>query len=413
VEPWHSDAVCAREDVRTALDRGDWATVLRAVLDTGLSQTAIATRTGLSQSQVSRLANGRTHDPGLRTVRSLCDGLAIPRTMAGLRERPGDEEGTTDRRGFLTGSAAIAACAVLPTSDLADEHLIKATTFSYRQLEQRTPSRALIQAVVAHLNLTRSLTQRASGKQRLRLAAAFSEVAGLAAWMHADLVEPTSALRLYKASITAAHESGQGLLAIYMQGSLGQYAAGTGDPISGIRIIRVASGRLPQSAPDSARAWLAALEGVALGYLGDRSALPILNQAKRYAEAAHNQDAVWPWIFPVTETKITRYRATAASRLGLPKVAARAHEQASPASGSPKQAAWDAVERARSLAISGHVDEACWIATSAFGTGQSLGSERVCQSVREFRAELATSKMTGTALAELDDRLYTSYAKGV
>lgn len=398
--------------MKIALDRGDWATVLQAVLDTGLSQTVIAARTQLSQSQISRLANGKSRDPGLRTIRALCDGLSIPRTMAGLRDRPGDEEDTTDRRGFLTGSAGVAASMVLPTSDLADEHLIKTTTFSYRQLEQHTPARALIQPVLAHLNLAHNLTQRTSGKQRQRLAAAFSEIAGLAAWVHADLVEPANARRLYRASIIAAQESGQGLLAIYMQGSLGQYAVSTGDPINGVRIIRDASGRLPRSAPDSARAWLAALHGVGLGYLGDRSALQILDQAKRYAEAAHDQEAVWPWIFPVTETKITRYRATAAARLGLPKVAAKAYEQAQPASGSPKQAASDAVERARSLAISGHLDEACRIATSAFRTGHSLGSERVCQSVHEFREELAKSKTNGSVLAELDDQLYTRYAKG-
>jgi hypothetical protein len=61
-------AVCGRPDVRGALARGDWSVVLRAFLDSGLSQTAIAARTGLSQSQVSRLAGGQSGAPGIKTV---------------------------------------------------------------------------------------------------------------------------------------------------------------------------------------------------------------------------------------------------------------------------------------------------------------------------------------------------------
>src|SRR5437660_10540809 len=62
-----TDAICARPEVRAALARGDWTVVLRAFLDDGLSQTAIAARAGLAQSQVSRLANGQSHAPGMNT----------------------------------------------------------------------------------------------------------------------------------------------------------------------------------------------------------------------------------------------------------------------------------------------------------------------------------------------------------
>ena len=72
-----------RPDVQDALARGDWPTVLRAFLDGGLSQTAIAARTGLSQSQISRLASGKSRTPGIKTVKALCDGLAVPRQFAG------------------------------------------------------------------------------------------------------------------------------------------------------------------------------------------------------------------------------------------------------------------------------------------------------------------------------------------
>jgi hypothetical protein len=46
--------ICGRPDVRDALARGDWSVVLRAFFDSGLSQTAIAGRTGLSDRRIGR-----------------------------------------------------------------------------------------------------------------------------------------------------------------------------------------------------------------------------------------------------------------------------------------------------------------------------------------------------------------------
>src|SRR5215510_12759582 len=131
-------AVLARPDVQVALARGDWSVVLRAFLDAGLTQTAIAGRTGLSQSQVSRLASGQSSSPGIKTVKALCDGLAVPRQLAGLADEFGQED-DTHRRQFLGGSLGVLAAAAIPHSDVGDQRLLMATSLSYRQLEQRTP----------------------------------------------------------------------------------------------------------------------------------------------------------------------------------------------------------------------------------------------------------------------------------
>src|SRR5262249_40114919 len=144
--------ICDRPDVREALARGDWTIVLRAFLDEGLSQTAVAARTGLSQSQVSRLASGQSRTPGIKTVKAWCDGLGVPRRFAGLLDASVEDD--TDRRQFLSGSLGILAAVAIPRSDLRDEQLLMATSLSYRQLEQRTPARSLVQPVTAHLPLS-------------------------------------------------------------------------------------------------------------------------------------------------------------------------------------------------------------------------------------------------------------------
>ncbi len=168
-----------RPDVRDALAQGDWPIVLRAFFDSGLSQTEIAARTGLSQSQISRLASGQTRTPGIKTVKAMCDGLTVPRQLAGLLDDT--QEDDTDRRQFLGGSLGLLAVAAIPRSDLGDERLLMTTSLSYRQLEQHTPARVLARPVTAHLSLAYALAGRADGKQAARLSAAVSEVAGLAA----------------------------------------------------------------------------------------------------------------------------------------------------------------------------------------------------------------------------------------
>jgi len=402
-----STTVCGRPDVRDALARGNWSVVLLAFLDSGLTQTVIAARTGLSQSQVSRLAGGKSNAPGIKTVQALCDGLKIPRRLAGLLDDSSQED-DTDRRQFLGGTLGVLAAAAIPHSDLDDERLLMATSLNYRQLEQRTPARALAQPVTAHLSFARDLARRADGKQRARLSAAVAEIAGLAAWLHADLAEPAKARQFYKMSIATAYEARHALLAIYTQGSFGQYATTIGDPVQGLRLLRDASARLPRSAPNTARAWLACLEAVALGYLGDRTALGVLGDAERYADTSVSGEPVWPWVFQFDSSKIASYRAIAASRLSLSKIATEAFGMAETSTRSPKQAAIVTTEQARALAASGQVEHACALALAAHDIGCAYDSERVRQAVREFRASLS-SRAPNRATAELDERLHSAY----
>lgn len=266
-----------RPDVREALRAGEWAPVLRAVLEAGLSQTEIAARVGISQAQVSRLAAGRTRDPGIRTIRALCDGLGIPPRFAGLAEDEGGED--TDRREFLTATVGVAASAVLAPSDDDHEQLVRITTQSYRTIEQTTPSAALVGAATGHLRLAQRLAERAHGPQAGRMFGAVSEAAGLVAWLHADLANPSAARTHYRMAIDAAGRAGNPLLWAYMQASLGQYAVTAGEPRQGLRLIRDATTRLPNTAPSTARAWLAALDGVALAHLGDAEAWRMLDDA--------------------------------------------------------------------------------------------------------------------------------------
>jgi len=173
-------------------------------------------------------------------------------------------------------------------------------------------------------------------------------------------------------------------------------------------LLRDADARLPRSAPPTARAWLAALEAVALGYLGDRAALKVIDDAQRHADASASTDPVWPWVLQFDTSKIASYRAVATSRLGLTKIAIEAFGQAEEATRSPKQAAIVATEQARALAASGHLDQACAMALAAYEVGCSYDSERVRQAVRDFRSDPAT-RAPQRITADLDERLHSAY----
>ena len=400
-------AMLADASVREALADADWGRVLQALIEaTGATQTAIAASTGVSQSFISRLITGHCHEPGLSTIRALCDGLEIPRPMAGLAEANTTED-ATDRRQLLAASAGTAGLALAGAAAGAgaDEALIGQATTVLRRLEQHTSTWALLGSATAHADLARTLRRRAgTGPAARRLAAAESEAAGLAAWLYADLDEQANARRCYRMAIDAAVRAGNPLLACYMRGSFGQFATGTGAASAGRDLLTQARADLPRCAPPIALLWLDALHATALAHLGQRTALSVLDTAAQRLRTASATEPVWPWLFAFDETKLASHRAVVATRLGQHRQAEH-WSAASTATGSPKQRAVTDVARATALAAAGDVTRACHLACGALDIGRALGSERVVRAVTTLRTDLPNT----TATADLDRHLSVSY----
>lgn len=403
-----------RPEIRRALRSGDWSTVLQVLIrETGASQTDISVAVGVSQPHVSRLVNGQSKEPGIRTVRALCDGLGIPRSLAGLLD---DQEDDTNRRQFLAGAAGVSGLALIgtvegdiPVESHDEERLLTIPSATYRRLEQHLPSRSLIAPVSAHLALVRQLATRNghSPAHTRRLFAVLSETAGLAAWLYVDVEDRANARRHYQLAVRAAERSGHPLLPAYMQASMSQFAANCGDGTESVRLVADARRRLPRSAPAIAGIWMDAIESLALAQIGDRNALTKLDQAEARLVRGSNDEPVWPWIFRFDERKLAWFRAQAAGKLGCVKVAEKALQLAHDPQQAPKPRAVMDVLRAGVLAQSGRMDEACRLAADAFDVGQTLDSERVTRAVAAFRKTLGTRSCR--AVAELDERLYATY----
>jgi DNA-binding Xre family transcriptional regulator len=398
-----------------ALYSGDWQTALQEInRATGMSQVVLSAATGVSQSHISRLMSGKSTEPGLATIRALCDGLGIPRRLAGLAELR-DPEDETNRRKALGMGAGAAGLALLgafagSSATTGDDLLLAEMTVTLRRLEQNTPTRALISSATAHAELICGMRKRnADGAYARRLSGVESEAYGFAAWLFADLGEQASARRYYRKAIKAAQASRNPLLTCYMRGSFGQFATSTGAAAQGRDLLGEARYHLPKSAPPIARLWLDALEGTAIAYVGDRSALPLLESAERQLKRGANSEPVWPWLFHFDERKLASYRALAAGRLGYTKLAERYFDLADQIKTSPKQRAMSTVARATALAASnatGSLESACSLANHALDTGRQLGSERVISAVREFRSGLGVKS---DITAALDGNLSASY----
>ena len=405
--------VIAQPEFRRALALGDWSTVLRLVIqETGVSGAMVASATGVSQPHISRLLNGHVTEPGIRTVRMICDGLGIPRSLAGLLDR--DQETATDRRQLLGGALGVSGLALIGTADgdvsldhAQDEHLLMVLSATYRRLEHRVSSRLLIGPVTAHLSLIRQLrAQTNAARGGRQLATMTSESAGLAAWLYTDLDDRANARRHYRLAVKEAAATGHPLLPAYMQASFGHFAVTSGDPTPGLRLVTEARQNLPRSAPSIAHAWLDAIEAVALAHYKDRRALVVLDNAERRLAKTSNDEPVWPWLFRFDLAKLAGYRATAEARLGRWQAAETSLSLAATAQRSAKQRAANDIEQARTLAARRQIERACALAASALDTGVSYGSERVVRAVADFRSSLGR---VGSAAAELDDRLHRVY----
>ena len=360
----------------------------------------------------------RAYRAGLRYVLAVSEdaslGFTPPRRADRRPVRPAsdgpanhdNEIDDVNRKQFLTSAlgVGIGAVAARPVSGSADlTYAVSAPTAHYRRLESAVPTVQLARTVEAHLNLAAQVVAAHDSPTGY---GALAEVAGLAAWLAADRQDTFTARQRYREAIEHARHAGNDLLAVYMRGSLGQFAIGTGDTDQGIALLVNTERQLPMHAPDAARAWLASL--IAQGYAdrgdADRSRAA-LHQAESLT-ARDGADVAWPWLFPFDTAKAARYQAETFARLGDVRAAQDAYESAHPALTAPKPCALAQLAQARIRARVGRVGESCQLAVQALHVGHAYGSERILAQVRDFRSILPTHTVE---TAELDDAIAGLY----
>ena len=268
--------------------------------------------------------------------------------------------------------------------------------------------------MAAHAGVANRLLARSQDSPfAASVAAAASEAAGFAAWLHADMDDTGTARSYYRMAIDRAQRAGHDLLAGYMIGGLAAFEIDAADPGYGLELIGDARRQVGQAQHPTPLAWLDSLEalGLAVARKDGAAADRAIVQASRVVESKQaTTTPPWPWVFPFDYPKLAGYRALVAVRLGRPSAALSAFaESMHAAQPAPRQRAVTMLEVATAACQDGagrkesdRADEAFRLACEALRVGIDYSSERVIARARRFRRSYdgpATSYVR-----EFDDR---------
>src|SRR5215472_9966057 len=385
--------------VASALGRCDLPVLLEEVRKArGWTQAELAGVIGYSQSWVSKVLRGR-QALTLEQARDVAARAGIPVHLLRLGD-PGGEDPAKRREFTKAAVLAVVPWPALPHQDAGTAPALRTITAAHRRLDAATPARELARAAVAHVEMAHRMLGHEHGRgSDVGVAAALSEAAGFAGWLHADMCDRGTARGYYRMAVGAARRAGHDLLAGYMLGSLAAFEVDNGDPVTGLRLAARAREQFGDRPHPTPRAWLAALQalGHAAGGDGPR-ADAALGRAEDAIGSSGAQDAPpWPWLFCFDHGKLAGYRALACVRLGRAEKALAAFAQSlSAVRPAPKQravimleVATAARQEAAASRDTARADEAFGLAAEALAAGQRYGSERVIERSRQFRRAYA------------------------
>ena len=227
---------CAPRAVREAPAVGNVGEVIRLVRRAhGLNQRQLGAATGRSQSTISRIERGGSGTRDVEILRRLGTELGIPLVLLGLAEHSSQNKHSTtigefpvDRRAFLFSAAAVIPSTAVAGTVIAEDKAaatVHAIATAHRRLDATTSSRDLVEPVAAHLRMATGMQAKIwDPMSRTAMAAAVSEVAGLAGWLYWDMHDLGSARRHYRIAVEQAERAGgDSMLTAYMLGSLASF----------------------------------------------------------------------------------------------------------------------------------------------------------------------------------------------
>jgi transcriptional regulator with XRE-family HTH domain len=381
--------------VAAALAKCDFATLLEEIRrGRGWTQKQLAQAVGYSQSWVSNVLR-RQQALTVDQVREISHRLGIPIHLLRFGSSGGGDP--TKRREF--NKAMALALVPLPARSEADEMTaptLTAITGAQRRLDAMTPARELSRGVASHVEMANRMLSRARKSPfATDIAAAVSEAAGFAAWLHADMYDIGTARTYYRLAIDRARFAGQDLLAAYMLGSLAAFEIDINDTGPALALIAEARQQLGGASHPTPLAWLDSIEALGLACVGESdNADRTLGRASNIIERGESSDSVpWPWVFAFDHAKLAGYRALVAVRLNRPEDAlTHFADSLSGTQPAPKQRATVMLEVATAARQDGierkdseRIDESFRLASEALGIGITYSSERVMEKARRFR----------------------------
>jgi tetratricopeptide (TPR) repeat protein len=259
--------VWERPDIRAALRQRDIGQLLLLLRQwTGLSQTRIATATGIAQGRLSDYARYKHRIRTIKLWEQIADGLDMPgtaRACLGLAPRQAatapqsSPAAQPEQRTELLRHIAAAG-----NIDAGIIRTLDAETDVIRLLDRRLGAPAVqdkMQAHIRHLDITLRYSLRPG--QRQALAAVLADASALAGWQAIDTGHLPAAWDHFERATAAAREAGDNCLLAFAAGEQAYVLADLGRSRDALAMVRAAYDETHAAIPHQVRAWLRAAEG--------------------------------------------------------------------------------------------------------------------------------------------------------
>ncbi|MFB7741919.1 helix-turn-helix domain-containing protein [Streptomyces sp. NPDC056132] len=372
------DRAWRAEDVQRALSSWDFGELLRLLRRrAGLSQMDIRALTGLAQSYISDLENGRRQLGGRDTIVDFLNGMGLPADLRNLLltpfTTPGSPKasssldpampwtadrmvasldvaigGPMNRRSVLTalGGAALSQyvlqSAIAPTEAIAAEvrrgtpvtprilQSMQDITNELRQMDASSGSGSLASNAKSHLRVLLGWLRSGNFDESTgrKLAAVTADTAIQTGWYTFDGGNHDAAQSLFLGALRAAHASGDSRLRAGALSFLAIHGYSVGDPREAVTAARI--GRQSISGQDAPALHAMLLTREARGHArlrAERQALAALDEAEELCEMGRGEDDPH-WLYWVNRGEILGQRGSCFLELGRPAEAATAFDAA-------------------------------------------------------------------------------------
>ena len=339
------DRVFAGQPALEACRRRDLGALIRLLRKYGITQGAIAARTGIAQGRLSNYNTGKHIPMAAHIFEEFADGLNIPvqaRRALGLAPANGQGPTQPDQIGFPTdtfdlqalaeaigrkgqrvkrremltlAAATIGTGATLAQTEVweriayaltkptgMDEAMVRsmeARAAGFHQLEELVPAATLYKGLSAHLketaNLLNGMPADPKDQLRTRLIVAIGESSVLAGWLASDMGDTSTARNFYQTAEAAAKEASDPAIAACALAYRSYIPTAKGAHGRARSLLTDALSALPKKATPATIAWLAARHAEESAALDDPAqAVKSWNRAEEaFSVADPDEDRVW------------------------------------------------------------------------------------------------------------------------
>jgi len=380
----------ARPDVRDALRQRNIGGLLRLLRKwAGLSQTRIATATGVAQGRLSEYATGKHMVTAVNVWERVADGLEMPdaaRAFLGLAPRqPGPPAAGSSGAEPKPEAELLRQIATARNIDPAVVRALQSETDAIRLLDRRLGAPAVAHKLDAHVSdIETSLRHSLRPGQRGPLAAVLADASALAGWQAIDMGRLAAAWAHFERATAAAREAGDPCLLAFAAGEQAYVLLDLHRSHEALDMVRAAYDDTHAAIPHQIRGWLRAAEGeMAAAAAQETDCRRALDIAAR--EIGHGPSGEELPYLALNLTHLARWRGNCLIHFGDPETAGELAAALEAMDGTFTRAeAGVRCDLAAALHVTGERDEARRHLTRASELAQLTGSARQRRRTREL-----------------------------